>query len=165
MVICGYDASTEHFTICDPASSLPSITISASALDTARCAFGTDEDLLLISTNHRPDWAQIEPWAVIPAATAAAQRAEHMTSAQYAYMQDDSCMVSRPSAVAFTDGSEVAEENRAPEGLLTQAPTESMAVRLHDKLSQCFAVAIDAAWHLPAAEAGQCVGTNHEVAC
>lgn len=50
VVVCGYDRSREMFKIRDPASSSESHDISSHAFEEARKAFGTDEDLLLVST-------------------------------------------------------------------------------------------------------------------
>nr|PNR30340.1 hypothetical protein PHYPA_026656 [Physcomitrium patens] len=50
VVICGYDMDSDEFEIQDPASG--SGRISLDALDEARRAFGTDEDILLISLNQ-----------------------------------------------------------------------------------------------------------------
>eukprot|EP00252_Welwitschia_mirabilis_P010627 TRINITY_DN24009_c0_g1_i2.p1 TRINITY_DN24009_c0_g1~~TRINITY_DN24009_c0_g1_i2.p1 ORF type:complete len:288 (+),score=57.26 TRINITY_DN24009_c0_g1_i2:446-1309(+) len=49
VVICGYDKETNEFEIRDPASCRESERISLEQLDEARKAFGTDEDILLIS--------------------------------------------------------------------------------------------------------------------
>lgn len=51
VVVCGYDRSREVYKIRDPASSSVSHCISARALEEARKAFGTDEDLLLVATS------------------------------------------------------------------------------------------------------------------
>ncbi|KAK9806265.1 hypothetical protein WJX72_007781 [[Myrmecia] bisecta] len=51
IVICSYDPGTDRFEIRDPASPIESVTVSATCLDAARRSFGTDEDLLLISTD------------------------------------------------------------------------------------------------------------------
>ncbi|XP_024403500.1 guanylyl cyclase 1 [Physcomitrium patens] len=51
VVICGYDMDADEFEIRDPASGSTSERISLDALDEARKAFGTDEDILLISLN------------------------------------------------------------------------------------------------------------------
>jgi hypothetical protein len=60
VVVCGYDESSDCFVVRDPAvppldanesaSEFPSRKsfVAASALETARRAFGTDEDLLLV---------------------------------------------------------------------------------------------------------------------
>jgi hypothetical protein len=48
VVVCGYDASSDSFAVRDPASRESSAVVSAAALDRARKAFGTDEDLLLV---------------------------------------------------------------------------------------------------------------------
>jgi hypothetical protein len=55
VVVCGYDESSDCFVVRDPAvppldandASRKSF-VAASALETARRAFGTDEDLLLV---------------------------------------------------------------------------------------------------------------------
>ncbi|KAL3521152.1 hypothetical protein ACH5RR_019301 [Cinchona calisaya] len=49
VIICGYDAATDEFEIRDPASSRKHERITSRRLEEARKAFGTDEDLLLIS--------------------------------------------------------------------------------------------------------------------
>ncbi|KAI5670573.1 hypothetical protein M9H77_10937 [Catharanthus roseus] len=49
IIICGYDSATDEFEIRDPASSRKHERITSRCLDDARKAFGTDEDLLLIS--------------------------------------------------------------------------------------------------------------------
>ncbi|KAJ7959688.1 Guanylyl cyclase [Quillaja saponaria] len=49
VLICGYDAGADEFEIRDPASSRKHKMISSGCLEEARKAFGTDEDLLLIS--------------------------------------------------------------------------------------------------------------------
>eukprot|EP00803_Ostreobium_quekettii_P005533 evm.model.scf_541.3 EVM.evm.TU.scf_541.3 scf_541:55491-57195(-) len=51
VVICGYDAQRQAFLIQDPARSMPSgMWVAADVLESARKSFGTDEDLLVIST-------------------------------------------------------------------------------------------------------------------
>ncbi|CAD7698592.1 unnamed protein product [Ostreobium quekettii] len=51
VVICGFDCSRQAFLIQDPARSTPSgIWVAAEVLEQARKSFGTDEDLLVIST-------------------------------------------------------------------------------------------------------------------
>ncbi|XP_061349614.1 guanylyl cyclase 1 isoform X2 [Gastrolobium bilobum] len=59
VLICGYDAGADMFEIRDPASSKKHKRISSKSLEEARKAFGTDEDLLLISlekskNHHQP---------------------------------------------------------------------------------------------------------------
>ncbi|KAI4306771.1 hypothetical protein L6164_030020 [Bauhinia variegata] len=49
VLICGYDAGADMFEIRDPASSKEHKRIFSKSLEEARKAFGTDEDLLLIS--------------------------------------------------------------------------------------------------------------------
>ncbi|XP_027164055.1 protein GUCD1 isoform X1 [Coffea eugenioides] len=49
VIICGYDAATDEFEIRDPASSSKHERMTSRRLEEARKAFGTDEDLLLIS--------------------------------------------------------------------------------------------------------------------
>ncbi|KAI4299471.1 hypothetical protein L6164_032931 [Bauhinia variegata] len=49
VLICGYDAEADMFEIRDPASSKKHKRIYSKSLEEARKAFGTDEDLLLIS--------------------------------------------------------------------------------------------------------------------
>lgn len=51
VVICGFDAQRQAFLIQDPARSMPSgMWVAADVLESARKSFGTDEDLLVIST-------------------------------------------------------------------------------------------------------------------
>ncbi|XP_004503213.1 guanylyl cyclase 1 [Cicer arietinum] len=59
VLICGFDAGADMFEIRDPASSRKHKRISSKSLQEARKAFGTDEDLLLISlekskNDHQP---------------------------------------------------------------------------------------------------------------
>ncbi|WJX38367.1 hypothetical protein P8452_26037 [Trifolium repens] len=49
VLICGFDAGADMFEIRDPASSRKHKRISSKSLEEARKAFGTDEDILLIS--------------------------------------------------------------------------------------------------------------------
>ena len=51
VVVCGYNGDRGEFLIRDPASSSESIFISSENLDEARKSFGTDEDILLVSTS------------------------------------------------------------------------------------------------------------------
>ena len=48
VVISGYDTAEDCFSICDPALAIGHIRIPSGMLETARTAFGTDEDLLII---------------------------------------------------------------------------------------------------------------------
>ena len=48
VVLCGFDPATSTFTLRDPAAGPKDATLSAPALDAARWAWGTDEDLLLV---------------------------------------------------------------------------------------------------------------------
>lgn len=57
VLICGFDAGADMFEIRDPASSRKRKRISSKSLEEARKAFGTDEDILLISlekNDHQP---------------------------------------------------------------------------------------------------------------
>ncbi|GAU40092.1 hypothetical protein TSUD_151360 [Trifolium subterraneum] len=59
VLICGFDAGADMFEIRDPASSRKHKRISSKSLEEARKAFGTDEDILLISlekskNDHQP---------------------------------------------------------------------------------------------------------------
>lgn len=49
VLICGFDAEADMFEIRDPASSKKHKRISSKSLEEARKAFGTDEDILLVS--------------------------------------------------------------------------------------------------------------------
>ncbi|KAL5164131.1 Protein GUCD1 [Glycine soja] len=63
VLICGYDAGADMFEIRDPGSSKKHKRISSKSLEEARKAFGTDEDLLLISleksSNHHQPFLQL----------------------------------------------------------------------------------------------------------
>lgn len=48
MVVSGYDAADDLFSVCDPAMAIGHIKIPSAMLQLARSAFGTDEDLLII---------------------------------------------------------------------------------------------------------------------
>ena len=48
VVISGYDAADDLFSVCDPAMAIGHIKIPSGMLQLARSAFGTDEDLLII---------------------------------------------------------------------------------------------------------------------
>lgn len=50
IVVCGYCAATDRYAIRDPAAEERFLTISAGTFERARRVFGTDEDLLLVST-------------------------------------------------------------------------------------------------------------------
>lgn len=54
VVLCGHDAATDCFMVQDPASCRPYLRLPATTFDSARRAFGTDEDLLFISAEGRP---------------------------------------------------------------------------------------------------------------
>lgn len=49
IVICGYDSETDRFMIQDPASNEEYDSVATSNLEAARHAYGTDEDLLLVT--------------------------------------------------------------------------------------------------------------------
>jgi len=49
IVISGFDAGKQEYTVCDPALPSRHTTISVAALEAARQSFGTDEDTLLVS--------------------------------------------------------------------------------------------------------------------
>ena len=49
IILCGFDQESGHFDVRDPASAVAHYTVSKEQLDFARRAFGTDEDLLLVS--------------------------------------------------------------------------------------------------------------------
>ncbi len=49
IVICGYDSDTDRFMIQDPASNGEYDSVTTSNLEAARHAYGTDEDLLLVT--------------------------------------------------------------------------------------------------------------------
>ena len=49
IVVCGYDSETDRFMVQDPASSAQLDSIPTSKLEAARHAYGTDEDLLLVT--------------------------------------------------------------------------------------------------------------------
>lgn len=49
IVVCGYDSETDRFMIQDPASSAQLDSVPTSNLEAARHAYGTDEDLLLVT--------------------------------------------------------------------------------------------------------------------
>eukprot|EP00873_Tetraselmis_striata_P025606 jgi/Tetstr1/445870/TSEL_033509.t1 len=49
IVICGLDAVTQEYAICDPAAAASRTTVSSAAMEAARQSFGTDEDILLVS--------------------------------------------------------------------------------------------------------------------
>ncbi|KAL1365276.1 guanylyl cyclase 1 isoform X2 [Arachis duranensis] len=59
VLICGYDAGADMFEIRDPASSKKHKRISSKSLEEARKAFGTDEDLLLISLEKSKNHHQL----------------------------------------------------------------------------------------------------------
>lgn len=48
VLLVGYDGSTHEYVVRDPASGRPHLRVGAAALDAARRAFGTDEDLLVV---------------------------------------------------------------------------------------------------------------------
>ncbi|XP_028792747.1 protein GUCD1 isoform X1 [Neltuma alba] len=64
VLICGYDAGADMFEIRDPASSKKHKRIPSKSLEEARKAFGTDEDLLLISLEKSR--CRRQPSAVLP---------------------------------------------------------------------------------------------------
>ena len=49
ILLCGFDRATRQFDVRDPASALAHYTVPVDQLDRARTAFGTDEDMLLVS--------------------------------------------------------------------------------------------------------------------
>lgn len=49
IVICGYDSETDRFMIQDPANAAEMNSVQTSNLEAARHAYGTDEDLLLVT--------------------------------------------------------------------------------------------------------------------
>ena len=49
IVVCGYDSETDRFMIQDPASSAQLDSVPTLNLEAARHAYGTDEDLLLVT--------------------------------------------------------------------------------------------------------------------
>ena len=52
VVLCGYDSETDHYVLRDPdprAAAMGLCSVKGTILDAARKAFGTDEDLLIIS--------------------------------------------------------------------------------------------------------------------
>ena len=49
-MVVSYNAKRDQYGIRDPASEFESVFVPAAALDAARTSFGTDEDVLLIST-------------------------------------------------------------------------------------------------------------------
>ncbi|KAK7311272.1 hypothetical protein RJT34_09298 [Clitoria ternatea] len=65
VLICGYDAGADMFEIRDPASSKKHKRISSKSLEEARKAFGTDEDLLLISLEKCNNRHQPSPYLSI----------------------------------------------------------------------------------------------------
>lgn len=54
IVVCGYSADSDLYTIRDPASHFELVQVSTESLDAARTSFGTDEDVLLIPTRPSP---------------------------------------------------------------------------------------------------------------
>lgn len=50
IVVCSYSSATDRYTIRDPAANFEHVQVAAASLDAARTSFGTDEDLLLVST-------------------------------------------------------------------------------------------------------------------
>lgn len=55
-MLCGYSHETRCFVAKDPAAEAETVLLPAAALDSARKAFGTDEDLLLVAVPpaHHP---------------------------------------------------------------------------------------------------------------
>ena len=49
VVICGFDTSSQQYSVCDPAGVSSPVRVPAECLETARRSFGTDEDILLVS--------------------------------------------------------------------------------------------------------------------
>ncbi|EIE26457.1 hypothetical protein COCSUDRAFT_46095 [Coccomyxa subellipsoidea C-169] len=54
IVICGYDPATDRFVIKDPASAAEMNSVPCASLEAARHAYGTDEDLLLVTAPSSP---------------------------------------------------------------------------------------------------------------
>ncbi|BDA40954.1 Protein GUCD1 [Coccomyxa sp. Obi] len=54
IVICGYDCETDRFMIQDPASTAEMDSVPTCSLEAARHAYGTDEDLLLVTMPSSP---------------------------------------------------------------------------------------------------------------
>ena len=50
IVVVSYNANTDRYGIRDPASEYENVLVPSASLDLARTSFGTDEDVLLIST-------------------------------------------------------------------------------------------------------------------
>ncbi|KAG2449447.1 hypothetical protein HYH02_005594 [Chlamydomonas schloesseri] len=50
VLLVGFDAATQEYTIRDPAAQVHTLRVTAAALDAARRSFGTDEDILVVST-------------------------------------------------------------------------------------------------------------------
>ena len=48
VVVCGYNADTDSFILQDPAAGCCNITVTSATFDSARKAWGTDEDLLIV---------------------------------------------------------------------------------------------------------------------
>ncbi len=53
-MICGYDPATDRFVIKDPASAAEMNSVPCASLEAARHAYGTDEDLLLVTAPSSP---------------------------------------------------------------------------------------------------------------
>jgi len=59
VVVVGYEATQGAFLVRDPASASPLVLVSDERLEAARKAFGTDEDILLVSASeadHDVEW-------------------------------------------------------------------------------------------------------------
>lgn len=56
IVVCGYSAATDLYTIRDPAAHSEHVQVTAASLDAARTSFGTDEDVLLVSMRPNPKY-------------------------------------------------------------------------------------------------------------
>ena len=52
-MVCGYNADTDSFILQDPAAGCCNITVTSSIFENARKAWGTDEDLLIVSLAGR----------------------------------------------------------------------------------------------------------------
>lgn len=59
VVVSGFDPGSGNFVVHDPAAAAPALEIPGAALEVARKAFGTDEDLLIVES-RRLDPARVE---------------------------------------------------------------------------------------------------------
>ena len=53
MVVCGYNSYTDSFVLQDPAAGCCNIRVTSTIFENARKAWGTDEDLLIVSLAGR----------------------------------------------------------------------------------------------------------------